>query len=199
HAGVAVVDMGAGSTGIAVYTQGSLAHACAVPIGGDHFTNDIAVGLGTPIPEAEKIKHTFGAVRADQAAASTAIEVPSAGDQPPRILPLRRLGECIEPRAQELVRLIHAEVTRMGGLGAGVVLSGGAGRLTGLPEMLQSALDLPVRFAQPALIEGMPDAVGEPEFAFLVGGCYYAHRLLSRQVKSPSLWEKLRQKWETMA
>ena len=199
HSGVAVVDLGAGSTGIAVYTQGSLAHACAVPIGGDHFTNDIAVGLGTPLPEAEKIKHTFGAVRADQAAESTAIEVPGGGEQAPRLLPLRRLGECIEPRAQELVRLVHAEVTRMGGLGSGVVLSGGAGRLAGLPEMLQAALDLPVRFAQPALIEGMPDEVGEPEFAFLVGGCYYAHRLLSRQLKPPSLWERLRQKWESLA
>lgn len=195
HAGVALVDLGAGSTGVLVYHQGSLAHAAVIPIGGDHFTNDIAIALNTPQAEAERIKCSFGAAAATYAAESSAIEVPSLGEHPPRLLPHRRLCECIEPRARELVRLLQVEVHKGGGLGAGLVLAGGGGRLQGLTEMLAASTGLPVRFAVPALLEAMPDEFAEPELAFAVGACYYAHRLVSRQQRPPSLWEKLRQKW----
>ena len=205
HAGVAIVDLGAGSTGIVVYSQGSLAHAAVIPVGGDHFTNDIAIGLSTPQPEAERIKCNFGAVTSHSVGENSAIEVPSLGDGPPRLLPHRRLCECIEPRARELIHLIHTEIARPRqhegglGLGAGIVLSGGAGRLQGFSDMLADAVGVPVRTAEPMLIEGMPPELGEPEFAFTVGACYYAHRLISRQPRQLSLWEKLRQRWEAFA
>ncbi|MGH9481789.1 MAG: cell division protein FtsA [Terriglobales bacterium] len=197
-AGVAVLDLGAGSTGVLIYSQGSLAHAAVIPIGGDHFTNDIAIGLNTPPAEAERIKCAFGGAAASYVSESSAIEVPRLGESTPRLLPLRRLCECIEPRARELVRLIQAEVARAGGLGAGIILAGGAGRLPGLREMIAAATSLHVRFASPVLIEGMPDELDQPEFAFTVGACYYAHRLLSRQLRPPTLWEKLRHRWSAL-
>ncbi|HUX66523.1 MAG TPA: cell division protein FtsA [Terriglobales bacterium] len=195
QAGVAVVDLGAGSTGVLVYAQGSLAHAATIPIGGDHFSNDIAIGLNTPLPEAERIKCGYGAAASSYAAESSAIEVPSLGERGTRLLPHRKLCECIEPRARELVRLIQAEVGKGGGLGAGLVLAGGGWRLQGFSEMLAASTGLPVRAASPALLEGMPDELGEPEYAFAVGACYYAHRLVVRQQRPPTLWERLRQKW----
>lgn len=199
HAGVAVVDLGAGSTGILVYAQGSLAHAAVIGIGGDHFTNDIAVGLTTPQPEAERIKCDYGAVTVGYTAENSEIEVPGLGSVSPRLQPRRQLVECIEPRAKELIRMIGAEVMRAGPPIAGLVVSGGGGRLQGFLDMLAAATGLPVRVAAPSLIEGMPDEMAEPEFAFAVGGCYYAHRLLARQPRAASWWARLKQRIEELA
>ncbi|MGH9418280.1 MAG: cell division protein FtsA [Terriglobales bacterium] len=198
QAGVALVDMGAGSTGMVVYQQGSLMQASVVPVGGDHFTSDIAVGLNTPLNEAERIKHAFGAV-AETWDSATAIEVPNQGGDEPRLLPQARLGECIEPRAQELVGLIQRELERRGGLGAGVVVVGGGGRLPGLLDLLSRSSGLPVRIVTPEPIAGLPTALIQPEWACLVGACYYAHRLVARQQHRPSLWDKLRQRWADLA
>ncbi|MGH9486648.1 MAG: cell division protein FtsA [Terriglobales bacterium] len=199
YEGVAVVDAGAGTTTLLAYTQGSLSHAAAIPIGGDHFTNDIAIGLSTPHADAERIKCGYGLATAANAGETSAIEVPSAGDLPARLLPLRKLCDCIEPRARELVRLLGAELAKAGGLGAGIVLCGGAGRLNGLPDMLAASTSLLVRMGKPTLIAGMPDELAEPEFAFAVGACYYAHRLLSREQHAPTFWEKLRARWAALA
>ncbi|MGH9395009.1 MAG: cell division protein FtsA, partial [Terriglobales bacterium] len=203
YAGVALVDMGAGSTGVAVYRDGSLAHAAVIPIGGDHFTNDIAIGLNTPASEAELIKHGYGNAEASAGAATSAIEVPSHhgdhGPTPSRLVPLRRLGEWIEPRARELVQWIQTEVAKGGGLGAGIVLAGGAWRLQGLSEMVASSTALRVRIAVPELLQDMPAALSEPEYAFAVGACYYAHRIIARQQRPSGLWDKLRARWAALA
>jgi cell division protein FtsA len=199
YAGVALLDMGAGSTGVLLYAQGALAHAGVVPIGGDHFTNDIAAGLGTPAAAAEGIKCEYGAVSASFAGETSAIELPGVGDMPSRSIPRRRLCECIEARARELVRMIQAEVSKAGALGAGIVVAGGGWRLNGLREMLAESTEMPVRVAQPAGIEGMPALLTEPEFAFSLGACYYAHRLLARQQHVPTVWEKLKAKLASLS
>ena len=199
HAGVALLDMGAGTTGVLVYTQGGLAHAGTVPIGGDHFTNDIAAGLGTPAAEAERIKCDYGAVAASFAGEASAIELPGVGDLPARAVSRRRLCECIEARARELVGMIQAEVSKGGTLGGGIVVVGGGWRLQGLREMLAASTGMPVRVAQPAPIDGMPALLQEPEFAFACGACYYAHRLLARQTHAPTLWEKLKAKFAALS
>lgn len=208
HAGVAVVDMGAGSTGVVVYLHGSLVHAGVIPIGGDHVTGDIAFGLGTPQTDAEHIKCDYGGVDPLAAAENSEIEAPSAGGQTAPGLSHRRLCEWIEPRARELIRMLQAELERNGvasagmagnALGAGLVLCGGGWRLQGFPELLSSTLGLPVRIASPAPLDGMPAEMSEPEYAFSVGACYFAHRLLVRQMRPPTLWDKLRQRWESLA
>lgn len=212
HAGVAVVDMGAGSTGVVVYLHGSLAYVGVIPIGGDHFTSDIAIGLGTPPADAERIKCDYGGVDPSQVAENSEIEAPGAGGQPAQALSHRRLCEWIEPRARELIHLLREELGRSGvasagvagptagnALGAGLVLSGGGWRLQGFPELISSELGLPVRIAAPAPLDGMPEELSEPEYAFSVGACYYAHRLLVRQMRPPTMWDKLRQRWESLA
>jgi cell division protein FtsA len=199
YAGVALLDLGAGSTGVLLYAQGALAHAGVVPIGGDHFTNDIAAGLGTPAAAAEGIKCDYGAVAASFAGETSAIELPGVGDLPARSISRRRLCECIEARARELVQMIQAEVSRAGALGAGLVVTGGAWRLQGLREMLAESTGMPVRVAQPAPIEGMPALLAEPEFAFACGACYYAHRILARQTRPPTVWEKLRARFAALS
>lgn len=199
-AGVAMVELGAGSTGILVYSQGSLAHAASLAIGGDHFTNDIAICLNTPAAEAERLKLSFGAATGVYAGSdSVQIEVPGMHGQPSRLLPQRQLCECIEPRARELARLIARELALVPGLAAGLLLSGGGGRLPGFADMLADATGLAVRPAVPSLIQGMPAELAEPEFAFAVGACYYAHRLVARQQKAPGWWEKLRARWAELA
>ncbi|MGH9475946.1 MAG: cell division protein FtsA [Terriglobales bacterium] len=197
--GVAIVDAGAGSTTILGFSHGSLTHAAAIPIGGDHFTHDIAIGLSTPHGEAERIKIEHGQATADSIGDASAIEVPAAGGGASRLVPLRRLCECIEPRARELVRLIQTELAKAGGLGAGVVLCGGAGRLPGFSDMLASATGFQVHQADPVLVEGMPSELAEPEYAFTVGACYYAHRLLVRQQHPPSFLDKLKARWSALA
>ena len=203
HAGVAFVDMGAGSTGVLVYRDGRVDHAAVVPIGGDHFTSDISIGLKTPLQEAERIKCGFGMAEASAGAETSAIEVPSQeggiAAAPTRLVPLRRVGEWIEPRARELVQRIQAEVSKGPGLGAGMVLGGGAWRLQGLAEMLALATGMGVRAAVPQLVEGMPAEMHEPEYAFAVGACYYAHRILVRQQRPSGLWERLRARWQSLS
>ncbi|MGH9412782.1 MAG: cell division FtsA domain-containing protein, partial [Terriglobales bacterium] len=167
--------------------------------GGDHFTNDLAIGLATPHSEAERIKCGFGVAMGANIGETSVIEVPGMGDQPARQVPLRRLSDCIEPRAQELVRLLQLELSKSGGLGAGIVLCGGAGRLPGFSEMLAQTTSLRVRHAAATLVEGMPAELAEPEFTFCVGACYYAHRLLARQQQPPTLWSKLRARWAALA
>ncbi len=199
HAGVALLDMGAGTTGVLLYAQGGLAHAGVVPIGGDHFTNDIAAGLGTPAAEAERIKCDYGAVAASFAGETSTIALPGVGDLPARSLPRRRLCECIEARARELVRMLQAEVGKAGALGGGIVVVGGGWRLQGLREMLAASTGMPVRVAQPAPLDGMPALLAEPEYAFACGACYYAHRLLARQQHPPTMWEKLKAKFAELS
>jgi len=178
--GVCLLDIGAGSTELVVFFEGSVAHTGVVPIGGDHFTNDIAVGLRTPLSEAEKIKKTFGHAVVTDVPEANEIEVPQIGDKPSRLVPQRLLSEIIEPRARELFEFVRDNL-RQGGvldaLGAGVVMTGGASRLPGLASVCDSVLHSPSRTASPAAISKLPASLAEPEYSVAIGALMYTHRV----------------------
>jgi cell division protein FtsA len=174
--GTCLLDIGGGTTELVVYGSGVVRHTGAVPVGGDHFTNDLAVGLRTPIPEAERIKRHHGCAAAALLHEDTAIEIASVGDRPPRTIFARMLTDIIEPRAQEFLALIRDEMRRAGldsQIPAGFVLSGGGARLTGLVEMMEQAFHLPVRVAEPRGLVDMPEQVEQPEYATVVGLVLY--------------------------
>lgn len=177
--GVCLADIGAGSTDLIVYSDGMVAHTGAVPVGGDHFTNDVAVGLRTPVAAAEKIKKSFGHTISGRVPESDEIEVPAVADRPPRLMPRRFMAEILEPRADELCELLRDHLGQAGVLelcNAGVVLTGGGSRLNGLAEVCEKLLQKPVRLASPTPLKKMPQELGEPEFATVIGLAMYAHR-----------------------
>ena len=177
--GVALIDLGAGSSDVIVYQHGSVRHTASIPVGGDHFTNDIAVGLRTPIPEAEKIKRLWG--KQDSGVGeSAALEVPSVGERPARIVSYARLREIIEPRATELLELIKAEMDRANlenQLGAGVVLTGGGAKLGGLAAAAEQFLGLAVRVGCPMNMEDTGEVLPDPSYATVVGLVAYGKRM----------------------
>lgn len=177
--GVALVDIGGGSSELIVYHQGTVRHSAVVPVGGEHFTNDIAVGLRTPIPEAEKMKRAWGERPPDQPF-DALLEVASVGERPSRAVSYSMLSEIIEPRAAELMELIQAELARSGyekQLGAGVVLVGGGAKLGGLAACAEQVLSLPVRVGRPRGLGKMGETLPDPAFAAVVGLIAYGNRL----------------------
>lgn len=170
--GVCVVDMGGGSCDMISYVQGSVAHTASIPVGGIHFTQDIAMGLRTPQTAAETLKRKHGCAIADLVDENETIEVEGVGGRKPRSLLRRHLCEVIEPRAEETLGLIAAELRRSGltsKLGSGIVLVGGACQLEGLVEMGEFVTDLPVRRGLPERVGGLTDVVKSPDFATAVG------------------------------
>ena len=194
--GCCLLDIGGGTAGLVVFLGGVVRHAAALPVGGDHFTNDIAVGLRTPIPEAEKIKREHGCAWRQLLGEDHAIEIASVGDRPPHTVFPRMLHEIIEPRAQELLTLVRDELKRAGFDGqipAGLVLSGGASRLTGLVELAEHMFALPVRLAAPRGLEGMPEQLSQPEYATVVGLLLYgAHNRRTAAERPATLVAKLK-------
>lgn len=177
--GVVLLDIGGGTTELIVYTGGVVRHSGAIPVGGDHFTNDLAVGLRTPIPEAEKIKREHACALRELMVVDAAIEIASVGDRPPRTVFSRMLSEIVEPRAQELLTLVRDELRRAGldsQVPAGLVLAGGASRLRGLLELAERVFSLPVRIAVPRGLADMSDEVSQPEYATAVGLVLYGAR-----------------------
>lgn len=177
--GVCLLDIGAGSTELIVLFEGAVAHTGVVPIGGDHFTNDVAVGLRTPLIEAEKIKKLFGSAIVTNVPEGNEIEVPAVGERPSRLMPQRLLAEILEPRARELFEYVRDNL-RQGGvleaLGAGIVLTGGGSRLPGIATVAEDMLRCPARLGTPAALSKMPASLAEPEFAVAIGSIMYAHR-----------------------
>ncbi len=151
--GVGQIDIGAGTTEVAIFERGSLWYTSTIPIGGDNFTNDIAVGLRTPIPEAERIKKKFGCIAGPPVEEQETIEVPSVGKgRKPRVLSRQLLADIIQPRAEEIFRLVDSDIKRMGydkSLNSGIVLTGGTALLEGLEEVAEEIFDLPVRRGDP--------------------------------------------------
>jgi cell division protein FtsA len=177
--GCCLLDIGGGTTELVVFGNGMLRHAAAIPVGGDHFTNDLAVGLRTPIPEAEKIKREHGCAFKDLIVEDHAIEIASVGDRPPRTVFTRMLNEIVEPRAQELLTLVRDELQRGGFtslIPAGLVLTGGGAHLQGLVELAEGMFHLPARVAVPRGLEGMPLMLSRPEYATVVGLLLYGAR-----------------------
>jgi len=170
--GCCLLDIGGGTTEIISYGGGVVRHIGVVPIGGDHFTNDLAVGLRTPIPEAERIKRQHGWAASSFIRDNGAIEIGSVGDRPPRTIFPHMLTDIIEPRAMELLSLIRDDVHRAGLDGqipAGFVLAGGGSRLRGLDDLIEQSFHLPVRIAEPKGLADLPEQVAQPEYATVVG------------------------------
>lgn len=170
--GVALADIGGGTTSLGIFTGGGLCHAAVLPVGGSHITNDVAVGLRTPITEAEKLKVRHGCAAAAMAAEGELIEVFHIGTREPRILPRRVLGEIIEPRLTEIFGMIKAQIKRSGYahlIPAGLVATGGTSLLRGVGEMAGERLDQPARLGTPDVSGSMADTVGSPIYATGVG------------------------------
>jgi cell division protein FtsA len=174
--GCCLLDIGGGTTELIMYGAGVVRHTSAVPVGGDHFTNDLAVGLRTPIPEAERIKRRHGCASPALLREDGTIEIASVGDRPPRTVFARMITDIMEPRALELLALIRDDLQRAdldGQLPAGFILAGGGARLHGLDEMAEDAFHLPVRLAEPKGLADLPEQVVQPEYATVVGLVMY--------------------------
>jgi cell division protein FtsA len=177
--GVALIDIGGGTADVAIFERGSLWHTAVVPIGGDHFTNDIAVGLRTPIPDAEKIKRRVGCALSSMVDEDETIEVASVGGRRPRVMPRKILSDILQPRAEELFHQVWHEIVNAGyekSLNSGLVLAGGGAALEGLAEIAEQIFDLPIRRGAPVGVGGLADHVGNPAYATAVGLVRYAER-----------------------
>ncbi len=181
--GVALLDIGGGTTDIAIFLQGSIWHTAVIPLGGNHVTNDIAVGLRTPAAEAERIKREHGCALTSLVRPEESIEVTSVGGREPRTLSRQLLAEIVEPRAEEILMLAKREIEKAGYLEmipSGVVLTGGAVILDGMPELAEQLFDLPVRRGTPRNVGGLVHIVSSPVYTTGVGLVMYGMHHLDR-------------------
>lgn len=174
--GVCMVDIGGGTTDIAIFTEGAIRHTAVIPIAGDQVTNDIAMALRTPTQHAEEIKIKYACALTQLAGADELIKVPSVGERAPRNLSRQALAEVVEPRYEELFTLIQAELRRSGFedmIAAGIVLTGGTSMMEGVVELAEEIFHVPVRLAKPHGVEGLTDVVANPIYATSVGLLIY--------------------------
>ncbi|GGA66031.1 cell division protein FtsA [Edaphobacter acidisoli] len=200
--GVCMADIGSSTTEIAVYFEGSIAHTAVLPIGGDHFTNDLAVGLHVAVEEAEYLKKTYGHSVVTAVPQLNEIEVGGdlamSGGQPARVVRQRFLAEILEPRAREFFTMLRTNL-RDGGvleaLGAGCVFTGGGANMSGLLDNAESLLRVPARIGSPVPLSRMPDELARPEFSAVIGMLLYTHRT---QVRRASEEQGLRKKLKSI-
>lgn len=174
--GVCLVDIGGGTTDIAVFADGAIRHTAVIPIAGDQITNDIAVALRTPTQYAEEIKKKYACALTQLASPDESIEVPSVGDRPSRRLARQTLAEVIEPRYEELLTLVQSELRRSGFedlCAAGVVLTGGCAKMEGVIDLAEEVFHVPVRIGLPSHITGLVDVVRNPIYSTGVGLLLY--------------------------
>ncbi|GBC76853.1 Cell division protein FtsA [bacterium HR08] len=178
--GSAVINIGGETTSLAIYQRGAVQHTAIFPFGGSHFTNDIAFGLRTPIPEAERIKRTYGCVLPALATdKDETIEVPSVGRRPPRALSRQLLCEILQPRAEELLGHVAEEIKRAGferELSSGVILTGGGALLQGLTDLAEQIFDHPTRLGYPLGVTGLSEETNSPLYTTAIGLVVIAHR-----------------------
>ena len=189
--GCCLLDVGGGTTELIAYAGGVVRHTAAIPVGGDHFTNDLAVGLRTPIPEAEKIKREHACVFRGLVPQDLAIEIASVGNRPPRTVFAHMLADIVEPRANEYLMLIRDELRRGGVeslIPAGLVFTGGGAHLRGLSELAEKIFNLPVRIAAPRGLAGMSEEVSQPEYSTAVGLVLYGARTKRAAAAKPTGW-----------
>ncbi len=170
--GVCLVDIGGGTTDIAVFSEGAIKHTAVIPIAGDQVTNDIAVALRTPTQYADEIKIKYACALRQLANAEETIEVPSVGDRPPRKLSRQTLAEVVEPRYDELLSLVLSELRKSGFEGiiaAGIVMTGGSSKMEGVIDLAEEIFHMPVRLGSPQYVSGLSDVVSNPIHATGVG------------------------------
>jgi cell division protein FtsA len=199
--GVALVDIGGGTTDLAVFTDGAIRHTAVIPIAGDQVTNDIAVALRTPIQYAERIKIEHACALTQLAGSGETIEVPSIGERPARRLSRQTLAEVVEPRYEELLTLLQAELRRSGFedlVAGGVVMTGGSSKMEGLIDLAEEVFHMPVRLGAPQYVVGMEEVVRNPIYSTSVGLLMYAHQ--HRFARRPELSESrgLKAVWDRM-
>lgn len=174
--GVCLVDIGGGTTDIAIFTEGAIRHTGVIPIAGDQVTNDIAMALRTPTAHAEELKVKYACALAQLAGPDETVKVPSVGDRPPRSLSRQALAEVVEPRYDELFTLVQSELRRSGLeelLAAGIVLTGGTAKMEGVVDLAEEIFHLPVRLGMPHNIQGLTDIVNNPIYSTGVGLLLY--------------------------
>ena len=178
--GVCIVDIGGGTTDIAIFTEGAIRHTANIPIAGDQVTNDIAMALRTPKQHADEIKIKYACALTQLAGADETIKVPSVGDRPPRTLSRQNLAEVVEPRYDELFTLIQAEIRRSGFedmIPGGIVLTGGSSKIEGAAELAEEIFHMPVRLGTPQGVAGLTDVVRNPIYSTSVGLLLYGQRM----------------------
>ncbi len=198
--GVALLDIGGGTSDLVVFSEGALVHTIVLPIGGHQLTNDIAVGLRTPMSEAERLKHRHGCALSSLIAEDETIEVPSVGGRPPRVMPRTVLSDILQPRVDEIFSLVRDELERCGlsdMLASGMVVTGGSTILQGLPELAEEILGMPVRRGVPQGVGGLSDVVKTPIYATAVGLVLYGARKqdglqLSQNSERRGVWRRMR-------
>ena len=200
--GSCIVDIGGGTTDIAVFLGGAIQHTAVIPIAGDQVTNDIAVSMRTPTQYAEEIKIKYACALSQLANPDETIEVPSVGDRPPRRLARQTLAEIVEPRYEELFGLVRDELRRSGFeelIAAGVVITGGSAKMEGAVELAEEVFHMPVRLGAPQYVEGLMDVVRNPIHATGVGLLLYGYENLSRRDRrSTPIGGGLGEVWERM-
>jgi len=186
--GVAVIDIGGGTTDLLIYVDGGIAHASVIPVGGNNITADISAGLRTPMGEAERIKRNFGCALGRMVGEDEEIEVPGVGGHSPRRAPRRVLSDIIEPRVEEIFAVLRKRIEDTGlleQLSAGVVLTGGAVLLDGMTEFAEEILGMPVRMGMPIGVRGITQLVAGPQFATGVGLVQYGANAIIRARERP--------------
>ncbi len=174
--GVGLIDIGGGTTDIAIFVSDAIKHTSVISIGGDHITNDIAIGLRTPFQEAEKVKTGHGCAISNMINSDETIEIPGVGNRGSRIIPREVLAQIIEPRMEEVFSLIKDNFEKIGViplLTSGIVLTGGSALMEGSVELAESVFDLPVRMGKPIGVIGLKDTVDNPMYATGVGLVLY--------------------------
>jgi cell division protein FtsA len=199
--GVCLIDIGGGTTDLAVFAGGAIQHTAVIPIAGDQVTNDIAISMRTPTQCAEEIKVKYACALSQLANPDETIEVPSVGDRPPRRLARQTLAEIVEPRYEELYLLIRDELRRSGFeelIAAGVVITGGTSKMEGAVELAEEVFHLPVRLGVPQHVRGLVDVVRNPIHATGVGLLLYGRDNRNRRAASAPLAGGMRDVWERM-
>lgn len=177
--GAAIIDIGGGTTDLVIFSNGSIKHTAVFSLAGSHITNDLSMGLRTPVEEAEKIKIRYGCALTALVHRDETIEVPSVGGRKPRVLSRQTLAEIVEPRVEEILTLVHNEMIRTGYgnlIASGIILTGGSALLEGIPELAEQVFNMPVRRGTPIGIGGLADLVNSPMYATGVGLVLYGSK-----------------------
>jgi cell division protein FtsA len=196
--GVAMIDIGGGTSDLAIFFQGAIKHTSVLTIAGSQMTNDIAIGLRTPNSEAEKIKHSYGCAYSPLVRDDETIEVPSVGGREPRTVSRQILSEIIEARAKEMFELLDHELNASGYreiISSGIVLTGGAANMQGIAELAESVFQGPVRVGTPIGLGGLIDVVNSPMYATSTGLIQYGSKRLKsgavKELQGRNLFEKI--------
>jgi cell division protein FtsA len=201
--GVCLVDIGGGTTDIAIFTEGAIRHTAVIPIAGDQVTNDIAVALRTPTQHAEELKIKYACALTQLASLDETIEVHSIGDRPVRKISRQNLAEIVEPRYEELMMLVQSELRRSGFedmIGAGIVLSGGSAKIEGAIELAEEIFHMPVRLGLPQFVTGLTDVIRNPIYATGVGLLLFGQQnrhpaqktMFAADVDPNNMWAKMK-------